>query len=61
MYSGAGLPLLNRTVSDVKYVHGNDGLGDAFSKDDLPPYDALRKDEHAVTALQRLTNQYKGT
>lgn len=44
-------------LSEVPPYHGEDGFGDA----DLPPIDARLESEHAVMAIIKLAELYKGS
>ncbi len=59
MYRGAGQSLLGRIQSPSGY-HGQDGLGNIQTCDDVILQSESVHEEHAVTALLRLVNDNPG-
>jgi purine nucleosidase len=60
VYAGCEEPLVAEILFVEHRFHGNDGLGDVDEFKNHKGFTQCLKEEHAVTALLRFANEYKG-
>ncbi|XP_064612347.1 nucleoside hydrolase-like [Liolophura sinensis] len=61
VFKGAASPfIVEGSLSQARYHHGNDGLGDVPDISPVPPGPSLLQSQGAVQALLELTNQHPG-
>ena len=58
VFRGCGKPIIHST-EDAQFYHGKDGLGDL--RNEIEVDISCIQEEHAVTALLRLSKKYPGT